>query len=156
MDNAELWMDIPHYDGLYQISNYGRVWSVRSQKVLKPINGDHGYLVVNLYNKYGKQKTEKIHRLVALCFVDNPNNFGCVNHIDENKLNNHYKNLEWCTLSYNTWYSQHGEKNRFYGKTHTQDTKDKISQSRKGKKLTEEHKQKISQGVKKYYDTGKH
>ena len=99
----EIFKDIPQYGGKYQISNYGRVWSVISQKYLKssPVKG---YLRVSMIAPNGKRKDEFIHRLVALTFLDNPNKYPCVNHKDENKLNNNVDNLEWCSWQYNNTY----------------------------------------------------
>lgn len=95
----EIWKDISGYEGLYQISNLGRVKSKR--KILKPINGE--YLHVGL-SKNGIQTTKLIHRLVAENFIDNPNNLPQVNHKDENKHNNCVNNLEWITFKENMNY----------------------------------------------------
>ena len=87
----------------YQISNYGNVKSLLSNKILKPSivayrdpNRNNGYYVVNL-----KGKLYYIHRLVAENFIPNPNHLPQVNHIDGNKQNNKVDNLEWCTASEN-------------------------------------------------------
>lgn len=98
----EVWKDIEGYEGLYQVSNLGRVKSVKNNIIRKPRIAS-GYFYVNL-SKAGKKKTYKIHRLVAQHFIANPNNYPCVNHKDENKLNNFYDNLEWCTFKYNINY----------------------------------------------------
>lgn len=98
----EVWRDIEGYEGLYQISNLGRVKAIKNNTIRKPRIG-MGYYYLNL-SKYGKKKTFKIHRLVASHFVDNPNGYPCVNHKDENKLNNNANNLEWCTWKYNVNY----------------------------------------------------
>lgn len=110
--NKEIWKDIPNYEGLYQISNLGNVKSLSrykqnhnkkqivEEKIRKNIISKTGYYTCML-NKNGKNKLFKVHRLVALVFIDNPNNLPIVNHIDGNKLNNNYKNLEWCTYSHN-------------------------------------------------------
>ena len=113
----EIWKDIPDYEGLYQVSNLGRVMGLdrfvdlKSGKkrfvkgrVLKPyLTGNKGdkYCVVDLANK----KSYKVHRLVAMAFIPNPRNLSFVNHKDENKLNNNVTNLEWCTHVYNVRYS---------------------------------------------------
>ena len=95
----EIWKDIEGYEGLYQVSNLGKVKSKR--KILSPAKGE--YLKVNL-NKNGKQNTCYIHRLVALTFIPNQNNYTHINHKDENKYNNNVNNLEWCTNKYNINY----------------------------------------------------
>lgn len=105
----EIWKDIEGYEGKYQISNFGNVKSLRfrnqkSSKNLTPRTNNQGYKIVGL-NEKRKSKFVLIHRLVAVAFVDNPNNYPIVNHKDENPLNNHADNLEWCTYSYNRIYS---------------------------------------------------
>lgn len=95
-----LWKEIEGYEGLYKVSNHGEVWSERSQKLLKKGKGGRGYHNVVL-TKNKKRKTFYIHRLVANNFIDNPLEKPCVNHIDENKTNNHRSNLEWCTYEEN-------------------------------------------------------
>lgn len=103
--NNEIWRDCKGYEGRYQVSNMGRVWSVKAQKYLTPQTTNTGYLEVMLKAINGKYKHELIHRLVALAFLDNPNGFPQVNHKDENKANNCLENLEWCSCKYNTVYS---------------------------------------------------
>ena len=107
----EEWKSIPGYEGLYEVSNLGRVRSVERcdrfnrkivSKILKP-NYVSGYLRVGMY----KNKTFKyylIHRLVAQAFLPNPDNLPEVNHKDEDKSNNRVDNLEWCDRSYNMNY----------------------------------------------------
>ena len=104
----EEWRDIEGYEGLYQVSNLGRVKSLnynhtKSEKILKSSIEGRGYKTVTLY-KNGIQKTYKIHKLVAQHFIPNPDNLMCINHKDENKLNNNVENLEWCTTRYNNIY----------------------------------------------------
>ena len=101
----EVWKDVPDYEGIYQVSNFGRVKSKR--KILKAINGE--YLKVGL-SKNGVQKTLTIHRLVAQAFIDNRNDYNFVNHKDENKHNNNSNNLEWCNNLYNVNYGKRNEK----------------------------------------------
>lgn len=107
----EIWKDVKEYEGLYQVSNYGRVKSISyfnhankksypRNKILKPLKNEKGYLRIDLA-KNGKSKKVRIHRLVAQTFISNPNNYQEVNHIDGNKQNNRVDNLEWCTHSYN-------------------------------------------------------
>ena len=95
-------------NGLYQVSNLGRVKSLprfhkTRETILKPGIQKRGYLYVNLC-KNNKCKTHRVHRLVAETFISNPNNLSEVNHIDENKTNNCIDNLEWCDRNYNLNY----------------------------------------------------
>ena len=104
----EVWKDIKGYEGMYQISNLGRVKSLKMKKehnkyLLKPYSTKNGYLRVSL-SKNNKYKGPLIHRLVAIHFLDNPNNYPEVNHKDENKENNCVNNLEWCDRKYNVLY----------------------------------------------------
>lgn len=88
----------------YFISNYGRLKG-RSGKIIKSyLNKRMGYymICIHLNGRASKSKCLKIHRLVAKAFVSNLNNYSVVNHIDGNKQNNYFKNLEWCTFSENT------------------------------------------------------
>lgn len=101
----ENWKWIDGYEGLYKISNFGRVCSywynnIRLLKLHK-ING--GYYQVQLTNTQGC-KSYLIHRLVAQAFIKNPNNYNQINHIDEDKSNNRADNLEWCDSKYNSNY----------------------------------------------------
>ena len=98
--NDETWRDIKGYEGLYQVSNYGRVKSLIKGIILKPKVCKTGYLCVGLW-KDGKQKWMLIHRLVTQTFIPNPVNKPQVNHIDGVKSNNVVYNLEWVTSSEN-------------------------------------------------------
>ena len=100
----EIWKDIKGYEGLYQVSNLGRVKNIKRNKVLKPLERKGGYVNVNLYDRNLKMKTLTIHKLVALAFIENISNYPCINHKDENKKNNRVDNLEWCTSLYNNTY----------------------------------------------------
>ena len=100
---------IPGYEDYCVLSN-GQVWSLRSEKFLKPHHNTHGYASVELWSK-GKRKRMLIHRLVAQAFIPNPNGYPQINHMDENKSNNDVSNLEWCTAKYNMNYGE-GAKNR--------------------------------------------
>lgn len=104
MNENEIWLPVVGYEGKYEISNLGRVKSLRDkygnyrEKILKQGKNNNGYLCVKLC-KEGKMKNCRVHRLVANAFIPNPNNFPTVNHIDENKENNQVDNLEWMNLS---------------------------------------------------------
>lgn len=99
----EQWKDIKGYEGLYQVSNYGRVkrkYNNGKIRILKPISTNNGYLRVSL-SKNSVNNTYFVHRLVAQAFILNPENKPEVNHIDGDKTNNKIENLEWCTRSEN-------------------------------------------------------
>ena len=115
----ERWMDIKGYEGLYRVSNFGRVLSVSKtfktgknhsivrtypDTIMSPSKTKKGYLRVNLF-KEGRLKAFQVHRLVAEAFIPNPNNYPEVNHINEVKDCNIVENLEWCTTRYNIEYS---------------------------------------------------
>lgn len=120
MDEQEIWKDITGYEGLYQVSNLGRVKSlsingitkkgfksVKKEKILKA--GKTGcknsqYLGVVLRKK-GKSKSTYVHRIVATAFIPNPENKKTVNHKDLDKLNNKATNLEWATYKENIQHS---------------------------------------------------
>ena len=84
----------------YEVSNFGRVRNKKTGKILKGRKSDWGYIIVYL-NQNGRRKNVKAHRMCAIEFIENPNNYPCVNHKDGNKENNHISNLEWCTYSQN-------------------------------------------------------
>jgi len=90
----------------YLISEEGNVYSLLSDKILKPYNDKDGYLKIKLIGNINKSKTIFIHRLVAYQFVNNPNDFPVVDHIDGNKTNNHYTNLEWVSIKENTLHAE--------------------------------------------------
>lgn len=99
----------------YRITKSGRVFSYRQGNVLKPLSvvlDDSGYPIVRLYYRDGVKKfrTIAVHRLVADTFIPNPNNYGYINHKDENKINNSVDNLEWCTQLYNNIYRDKAKK----------------------------------------------
>ena len=97
MPDKEIWKDIYGYEGKYQVSNYGRI---RSVKILKPCKSSFGYYRVG-FSENGKIKSFSVHRLVALSFVPNPERKKEVNHMDGDKTNNRADNLEWVTQSEN-------------------------------------------------------
>ena len=102
--NVEVWRSIENYDN-YAVSTFGRVKNVKTGKILKARNDKYGYLRVNLY-EYRVMKTHRIHKLVANAFIDNPNDKECVDHIDNNRTNNHISNLRFATANEN----QHNRK----------------------------------------------
>lgn len=104
----EIWKTVKDYEGLYEVSNLGRIKSlprngtIKEEKILKQYEDRYGYFYVGLRNK--KQKKNKVHRLVAEAFINNKENLSQINHIDENKKNNRVDNLEWCSPKYNVNY----------------------------------------------------
>lgn len=142
---------IKGYEGYYEVDQLGRVYSVDrtitvndngriydkslSGGKMKQMVHSKGYKTVSL-TKDGKTKQHYVHRLVAEAFIDNPNNLPFINHKDEDKTNNFADNLEWCTNEYNVNYGN-----------------GRVKQARKikGRQLSEEHKRKISDGVKRYW-----
>lgn len=102
---VEIWKPIPNYEGLYEVSNLGRIRSLynyRKYNVLTQ-NIKRGYYQIGL-RKNGIRKWYQVHRLVAQAFIPNPDNLPQVNHKNENKLDNEISNLEWCSVSYNNMY----------------------------------------------------
>ena len=101
--NEQIWVDIIGYEGDYQISNDGQVKSLKNgkEKILSPTYNKNGYLKVNLYNN-GTRKTHRVHQLVAHAFVPGYQPGMVVNHIDEDKSNNVWTNLEWVSPKDNT------------------------------------------------------
>jgi hypothetical protein len=114
----EMWEDIPGYKGHYQVSNSGKVYSLKSDLELKPNIIRSGYKMVRL-SKNGWSRDYLVHRLVAMVFVNNPNEKPVVNHKDGNKINNYFLNLEWCTDSENQIHAiKTGLKNSKKGENH--------------------------------------
>ena len=107
----EIWHDIEGYKGLYQVSNKGRVKSLKwgKERILRPGINSCGYLKVVLYKNTAAQH-RLVHRLVAEVFIPNLENKPQVNHKDENKLNNCVNNLEWTTAKENSNYGTRNER----------------------------------------------
>ena len=119
---SEIWKAIPEYEGLYEVSNLGRVRSLDRNVVLRTGNrwhkrrscgkvlsggeNGHGYKFVYI-GKNGIISRYYVHRLVAEVFIPNPKNYPIINHKDENPRNNNADNLEWCTQKYNANYGGH-------------------------------------------------
>lgn len=115
LNGDETWKDIEGYEGLYQVSNLGRVKSLsrkvfhcnrvthKEEKILSTINNKNGYVRVELSN--GNKKKYLVHRLVAQAFIQNNENKKYVNHINRIKNDNRVENLEWATASENIKYS---------------------------------------------------
>lgn len=120
MSSVEVWKDIENYEGLYQVSNLGRVRSLdrvdankhyRKGRVIaySMSSSGLGYRQVSLWRD-GKRENRLIHRIVASAFLDNYDNLPQVNHKDENKENNTVSNLEWCSALYNVMYGTRNER----------------------------------------------
>ena len=108
----EVWSVIVGFP-MYKISTFGRVKSLYTNKILKPVN-KNDYMFVTLVEG-NKKYNRAIHRLVAKAFIANPNRYPMINHKDENKANNIITNLEWCDAEYNVNYGtgiERREKNR--------------------------------------------
>lgn len=156
---SEIWKPIRGYEGSYEVSNLGNVRSLdrkyrgsnqfgssfiftKKGKLLKPKKRKDGYLSVALCNKQ-KAKHISIHRLVALTFLSNPNNYPVINHKDEDKTNNNVNNLEWCTQSYNINYGSRNEKAAEKLRNIIKDKKwcENISKGKKGKIMSIEYRE---------------
>lgn len=139
----EKWKSIVGYEGLYEVSNYGKIRSLgrldrhnhyHPPKEINQRTDKDGYLIVTLYDKQGLRKDCKAHRVVAFAFIPNPDNLPMINHKNEIRSANFVENLEWCTAKYNSNYGTSrykrsiwqkgikrpemaGENNYFYGKS---------------------------------------
>lgn len=171
----EVWKDIENYEGLYQVSNFGKVRSVEREivysdgrvykyksSIIKPsFNKRTGYYSTCL-RKNGKPKTFRLNRVVAQTFLPNPNNLPSVNHKDENKLNNFVwvnedgsvdiekSNLEWCDDKYN---SNYGNRCENYRKTRLGDRYKEAFFDKK--EWYEKNKEEILKKQREYYQNNK-
>lgn len=111
----EIWKDIVDYEGIYQVSNTGKIKRIgaytnqtgktwNSERILKPARKSRGYMYVQL-SKNGKTCPKHVHRLVAEAFIPNPENKPTVNHKNGNKADNSVENLEWATYTENNIHS---------------------------------------------------
>ena len=116
----EIFKDILGFEGLYQVSNFGNIKSTSRERlgrggcmricpgrILKHKINNRGYHQIDLFDLEGKSHRFLVHRLVALTFLENPNNLPQINHKDETKRNNIFTNLEWCDCKYNNNYGNH-------------------------------------------------
>lgn len=104
----EIWKPIEELFGLYEVSNTGLIRKIKTSKLMKPKLNFKGYQRIVFIIK-GKRFTKRVHRLVAMAFIPNPNNLPQVNHKDGNKLNNCVNNLEWVTNEQNMKHAlEHG------------------------------------------------
>ena len=140
---AEVWKDIQGYEGLYQVSNLGRVKSLgrfidrlvygnywQEERILKLHKTKYGYLMVEL-RKNKKPKNFLVHRLVAIAFILNPENKPEVDHINANKADNNVNNLRWVTAKENVNNPLNmahliGKNHPMFGKKHSEETKEKL------------------------------
>lgn len=129
----EVWKDIPNYEGIYQVSDQGRVRSLlyrkylrRIPKVLTPNSNGLGYLKTSLCPSGTKPRTRYIHRLVAITFIKNPKKYPCVDHINGNKQDNRLINLRYCSHRENVSFENVKHKNKtskFVGVSFENDSK---------------------------------
>ena len=160
----EEWRDIEGYEGLYQVSNKGRVRNINKNpyRMMKPHHNQRGYCQVAL-SSGGTYILVAVHRLVAQAFIPNPNCLPQVNHKDEVKDNNSVDNLEWCNNKYNCGYGTRGKRigEKLKGVKHSderrmkrighfvsEETKTKIAEALKGKVVSEDTKAKLSKALK--------
>lgn len=122
---TEQWKDVLGYEGVYQVSDKGRVKCLNYrhtgiEKLMTPQNNGHGYYWVAFrFNGKHKKDYKYVHRLVAEAFLENPQNYSDINHKDEDRSNNCADNLEWCTTKYNLAYgSRHEREIETQRKTH--------------------------------------
>ena len=143
-----MWVDIKEFEGYYQINEYGQVRSLeriiigrwgetlRKERILKAVTSGNTYPMYGL-SKDGKTYHYCLHQLLAQAFISNPLNKPCINHIDNNPLNNNLSNLEWVTYSENTkhaWDNGYCESGR---KSASKRMKEKLAGWNKGMKLSD-------------------
>lgn len=150
IEDGEVW----DYRNLYQVSNFGRVKSLKygKEKILKAIKNKNGYLHITLC-KSNKAKQFLIHRLVAHMFCSGFFNKAEVDHIDTNRQNNNADNLRWCKHKENC---NNDLSKKHYSEPKKEETKRKLSEAHKGKTLSDEHKRKMSEAMKGKYKGENH
>lgn len=126
-------------DSNYDVSNTGQIRNRKSQRVLKQQFNHNGYPVITIYVG-DRKRTLFVHRLVAMAFIPNPNNYPQINHKDEIKTHNAVTNLEWCNAKYNSNYgtrnarrvkhTDYAKRNKTYGYRHRMDNVDMVEASR--------------------------
>ena len=160
------WRPVSGFEGMYEVSNTGMVKALerlvvnngglqrKHERVLKPNRGKHKHAMVVLC-KEGKVYPKLVHRLVAEAFIPNPELKPCVDHIDTDTNNNSVENLRWVTQHENAMNpltrihnSESKKGHKCYLKNHSDETKRKLSEQRKGRTLSEETKRKISESHK--------
>lgn len=158
----ELWKTIEGFEGLYEVSNMGRIKALdryvinngglqhKAERILKQNIQKNKHCMVVLC-KNGKTYPKLVHRLVAIAFIPNPQNKPVVDHIDTDPTNNKVENLRWTTVKENANNplsrvnnSKSKKGHLYYGRPLTEEERRKISDAHKGKKLTEEHKKALS------------
>ena len=164
------------YEGLYKVSNLGRILSLNYKntgkaELMTPVERKDGYFQVGL-SKNGEYKKRLVHRLIAETFLPNPENKPCINHKiegekgkkinmvifnEDGSVDEERTTIEWATYEENNNYATRneriskahkGEKNHFFGKHLSEEHKRKLSKAKKGKHLSEEHKRKLSEAQK--------
>ena len=146
----EQWKPIQEFNDEYEVSNLGRVRSMKRYygmvgRIMPQTIQRKGYYAVTFWMN-NKAYCRKVHRLVIEAFTPNPDSLPCINHIDGNKLNNHVSNLEWCTYQANM---QHAVRTGLTNPHRwTDDERKQISERNKGHIITPEQREKISQALK--------
>lgn len=161
---TEIWKPIAGFEGLYEVSNFGKVkalerkvlnnggWQRKHERILKPSGDDKNIVALC---KEGKVYGRSVYRLVAETFIPNPDNKPVVDHIDTDRTNNHVDNLRWCTQKencLNPLTREHNSKSKMghrgYLTHHTEETKQKLREMMTGKTATEETRKKLSESHK--------
>ena len=97
----EIWKEIKGFNN-YKVSNFGRLISIKTNKILKPTDNGRGYLRFSLLGDDNNNHTVYLHRIIAEAFIPNPDNKPCIDHINTNKQDNRIENIRWVTYKENT------------------------------------------------------